>query len=107
MGDAAVFDLRVPALYNTCFDDCQFDTLFRDRTVDDRRQRLVELNITHVYIDCPELRRYRQPGNYGYSPYVTRALVHDEMVTEQNLLRCVNVPGLDPEQAEMFAVARP
>ncbi len=104
VGDAAVFNLRVPALYNTCFDDCQFEALFRDRSADDRRQRLTELGISYVYIDWAELRRYRQRGNYGYSPYVTRALVHGELVTQQKLLRRVNVPGLDPEQAELFAV---
>ncbi len=104
VGDAAVFNLRVPALYNTCFDDSVFDTVFRGRGVDERRRHLAELGISHVYIDWAELRRYRQPGNYGYSPYVTRVLVHGELVAQQKLLRRVDVPGLDPEQAELFVV---
>ncbi len=104
VGDAAVFDLQVPTLYNTCFDDCLFETLLRDRSEQQRRERLKTDQISHVYIDWAELRRYRQPGNYGYSPYVTPALVHDELVTQQKLLKKLDVPGLEPELGEIFEV---
>ncbi|MFW6169261.1 MAG: glycosyltransferase family 39 protein [Planctomycetota bacterium] len=104
VGEAAVFNLRVPVLYNTCFDDCVFERIFRGRTEAQRRTRLAELGISHVYIDWSELRRYRQPGNYGYSSYVTPPLVHNELVGGQQLLRQVKVPELDPELGEIFTV---
>lgn len=104
VGNAAVFPLQVQVLYNTCFDDCTFENLFRDRTAQQRRTLLVERGISHIYIDWAELGRYRQPGNYGYSPYVTRELVHGELVAQQRLLRPVNVPGLEPELGEVFEV---
>lgn len=104
VGEAAVFSLRVPALYNTCFDECVFERIFRGRDEAERRARLSELGVSHVYIDWAELRRYRQPGNYGYSSYVTRSLVHGELVQKQQLLRRVSVPDLDPRIGEIFAV---
>jgi len=104
VGDAAVFGLRVPAIYNTCFDDCRFEAMFRGRSEQERRERLKQLNVSHLYIDWAELRRYRQPGNYGYSPYVTPQLVHQELVDQQQLLRPVEVPGLEPLLAEIFEV---
>jgi hypothetical protein len=104
VGNAAVFPLQVPVLYNTCFDDCTFENLFRDRTAQQRRTLLAELGISHIYIDWAELERYRQPGNYGYSPYATRELVHGELVAQQQLLRPVSVPGLEPELGELFEV---
>ena len=51
-----------------------------------------------------ELRRYREPGNYGYSDYPTRSLFFDELVAEQGLLRPVSVDGLG-ETADVFEVA--
>ncbi len=72
VGDAAVFDLRAPVLYNTCFDDCRFERLFRGRTRQQRQAALQQQQITYLYINWAELARYRQPGNYGYSSYVTR-----------------------------------
>jgi hypothetical protein len=104
VGDAAVFNLRVAVLYNTCFDDCVFESIFRNRSEQQRRSALAARKISHIYIDWGELGRYRQPGNYGYSDYVTRSLVHNELISQQKLLRRVDVPGLEPELAEMFEV---
>jgi hypothetical protein len=104
VGDAALFELEVPALYNTCFDDCIFESIVRNRSEQERRRLLDKLNISHVYIDWAELRRYRQPGNYGYSDYVQPQLVHGQLVAEQEILRPIPVPGLEPEDAEIFKV---
>jgi hypothetical protein len=70
VADAQPFDLTVPVLYNTCFDDCWFEGLMKGRS---RRERLDALRrhaVTHVYVHWGELARYRSPGNYGYSDYV-------------------------------------
>jgi hypothetical protein len=103
VGEAQVFDLEVPVLYNTCFDDDHFEQLMRDRTRDERYQVLRELRISHILFYWSELARYRSPGNYGYSDYVTRELIWREFVERQQLLR--NIPvGTKPENWEIFEV---
>jgi len=104
VGDAAVFDLRVPVLYNTCFDACVFEDVFRDRSRTGRIARLRELAVSHVYVNWAELDRYRRPGNYGYSDYITRQLVHEELVRAERVLRPVHVPELDVRRGEVFEV---
>ena len=102
-GEAQVFNLRVPVLYNTCFDDCQFEKLLKGRSRDERLAALEEQRISHVFVFWRELDRYRSPGNYGYSEYVTRQLVRDELVQKQQILRPI-VSELDPENSELFEV---
>ena len=91
-------------LYNTCFDDCQLELLLaKADTAQQRRDALSAVRVSHVYVQWSELDRYRSPGNYGYSPFVTRQLVRQELVERQQVL--VPVPlGLDPERGELFAV---
>ena len=69
VGDATPFDLAMPAFYNTCFDDCMLESLTRYRTAEEIRQAFRERKIAYVCVDWKELRRYRSPGNYGYSDY--------------------------------------
>jgi hypothetical protein len=74
VGDAEPFELEIPAIYNTCFDDCQFTRLFRDRSRDERLAALREEKIAYVFCHWPHLERFRSPGNYGYtSDYPTRS----------------------------------
>ena len=103
VGEAQVFDLEVPAIYNTCFDDCVFEQRFRDRSAEARRATLAKDRITYVFVNWRELDRYREPGNYGYSDYVTRSLIRDELVREQGLLRPVEL-DVPPENSELFEV---
>jgi hypothetical protein len=84
VGDAQPFDLEVPVLYNTCFDDCQFERLMKGRTAAERREELSRRGITHVYVHWGELARYRSEGNYGYSNYVTPEVVRE--LTRQGIL---------------------
>ena len=100
VGDAQAFDLEVPTLYSTCFDPCVFEQLLSGRTADERRSTLRRMGITHVVINWMEIDRYLSPGNYGYSTFVTRALVYEELVARQNLLRPVNFQGVVSEAAE-------
>lgn len=105
VGDAQPFDLEVDVIYNTCFDDCQFTRLFQGRSREERLAALRSERITHILFDWVELRRFRSPGNYGYtSDYVTPELVHDELVREQGLLRRID-GGLDPDLQELYEVA--
>jgi hypothetical protein len=105
LGDAEPFDLEIPAVYNTCFDDCQFTRIFKDHTRDERLAILRAENIAYVFCSWSHLARYRSPGNYGYtSDYPTPQLVHDELIGEQRLLIPVPI-DVDPQQGELFRVA--
>ncbi len=79
VGDAEVFDLEVPVLYNTCFDDCLFEQLVREHSAEEIRAALAVRGISHVYVDWGEIRRYRSPGNYGFTDFV-RPPVFEELV---------------------------
>jgi hypothetical protein len=104
VGDAEPFELAIGAVYNTCFDDCQFTRLFQGRTRIERVQALAADRIRYVFFHWPHLARYRSPGNYGYtSDYPTPALVHDELVAEQQLLKKIDI-GLPWELGELFEV---
>ena len=48
------------------------------------KERLQELQVTHIYIDWAEIARYRSPGNYGFSEPVTPD-VFETLVTSQVL----------------------
>ncbi len=104
VGDAGVFNVRVPMLYSTCFDPCIFEQLMRGRDAAQRRAQLRERGVSHIYVDWAEIERYRQPGNYGFTDYVTPELLHGELEAEQRLIRAVPVPGLDPQRGEVFEV---
>lgn len=104
IGDAAVFPLRVPVLYSTCFDDSLLDDVLRCGDREGRRAKLAELNISHIYVNWAEIARYRQPGNYGFPASVTRELMHGELALRQRLIRPVRVPELDPRVGEIFEV---
>ena len=103
VGDAAVFDLRIPNLYSTCFDRSAFEMATRESSIDRQRQNLESLGVTHVMIHWSEIARYRSPGNYGFSSYVQRELLQ-EMV-DQGLLERVDWPVLS-DVAELFRVVR-
>jgi hypothetical protein len=56
-----------------------------------------------VYVNWNEIARYRGPGNYGYTDYVTPELIHDELVKKQGLLRPVET-GWNPAYGELYEV---
>ncbi len=102
VGDAAVFNLQVPNLYNTCFDTCIFERLMRNKTVAQQRQALRTLNVSHILIDWAEIRRYR--ATYGFTDYVTPELVHSQLVRRRHLLKAIAMPDVESSQAELFEV---
>ena len=104
VGDAQVFDLEVPVLYNTVFDTCVFETLFRGRSADEIRDELDQQKISHVFVHWGEIGRYRSPGNYGFTdfvqPDVFRALV------EQKVLERVEPdPPIEAHAGELYRVS--
>lgn len=106
VGEAQVFDLEPPALYNTCFDDCWLEKMMKDRTAHERREIFRRYRISHVFVHWDELARYRSPGNYGYTDYVTRD-VFEELV-EQGILRetptLLDEEILKPHSGQLFEV---
>jgi hypothetical protein len=68
VGDAEPFDLEMPVLYSTCFDDSPFELLSKGRTAAEAWSGLRAKGITHVYVDWGEIERYRRSG-YGFSAY--------------------------------------
>ncbi len=103
VGDAQPFDLEMPALYSTCFDDCVFEQLMKGRSREERSAALREHRISHVYVSWTEIERYRGPGNYGFTDYVTKSLVRDELAGDQELLRRVPL-SIDPDIGELYEV---
>lgn len=81
VGEADVFDLTVPVLYNTCFDDCIFEQLVRGKTAMEVRAALAARRVTRVYVNWGEIARYRSPGNYGFTDFV-QPEVFDRLVAE-------------------------
>jgi len=74
VGQAAVFHLQHQVIYNTVFDNENIELLTRDRSAEEVRSALAKRGITHVYVDWFEIERYRSPGNYGFTSYVTPEL---------------------------------
>ena len=83
VGDAEMFEARFPAVYNTVFDKSIFEEWFGDpstdlpakekpfRSAEAIREKLRAEGITHLYVNWLEILRYRSPGNYGYTDFVT------------------------------------
>jgi hypothetical protein len=74
VGQATVFFLECPVVYNTVFNHETIETLAKDRTAEQVRQALRDRGITHVYVDWQEIARYRSPDNYGFTTFVTTEL---------------------------------
>jgi len=77
VGDAQPFDLEVPSLYNTVFDDSLFEQLARDKSPEQVRMALLERGVSHVYVHWPEIERYRSPGNYGITEFLQPRIFAD------------------------------
>jgi hypothetical protein len=93
VGDAQPFDLEMPVLYSTCFDDSPFELLAKGRTAAEIRSGLRKAGITHIYVDWGEIDRYRRSG-YGFSAYV-RPEVFERLVDEGILRPLPEIEG-DP-----------
>lgn len=82
VGDAQVFDLEPPVRYNTVFDESVFEQAVRAKDGKLLPSEVIRArlnDVAFVYVDWLEIARYRSPGNYGFSPFVTPELF-DELV---------------------------
>ena len=73
VGQAAVFHVEHPILYNTVFNPEIIETLASGRSPSEFQVVLHERGITHVYVDWREIRRHRDPAGYGFTDFVTPA----------------------------------
>jgi hypothetical protein len=71
IGQAAVFHFRHPVVYNTVFNHETIETLARNRPPDQVHRDLRRLGIDCLYVDWNEIARFRAPGNYGFTDFVT------------------------------------
>src|SRR5262249_14450971 len=74
VGQASVFHLRRPIVYNTVFNEETIEILARGRTPEQVGRVLHDLGVSYVYVDWHEIERYRRPGNYGFTDFVTPEL---------------------------------
>ena len=100
VGQAAVFHLRHPIVFNTVFDDEILETIARDRSPEDIRRALIDRGITHVYVDWHEIERHRKPGGYGFTAFITPALF--DGLVRAGVLETMLPPGPD---RQLFRVA--
>jgi hypothetical protein len=100
VGDAAVFDLTRPVLYNTCFDDCIFEQLVKGRTAAEIRAGLAARQISYVYVDWGEIARYRR--TYGFTNFV-KPQVFDRLVAEGIL---EPLPAIEGHEGRGYRVKR-
>ena len=101
VGDAGVFDVERPLVYNTVFDDSIFVEIIEGREPGEIRREFERRNISHVFVDWTWVGRYREPGNYGFPEIVTeklfRRLVRDGVLAEP-------LPKLEGYKAELYPV---
>jgi hypothetical protein len=100
VGDAQPFDLEVPVLYNTVFDDSIFEQIAKGKTDRQIRVALDDLGVSHIYVAWGEVARYRSPGNYGFTRFVTRR-VFDDLVADGVLQE---LPKINDQSGQMFRV---
>lgn len=71
VGQAAVYHVRHPILYNTVFNPETIETMASGRSAAEFRRALHERKITHIYVDWKEINRHRHPAGYGFTEFVT------------------------------------
>jgi hypothetical protein len=78
VGFAGVYYSEHPFRYNSVFDDSIIELLAADlsspsglRSLPELRQRFRERGIDFIVVDWEWIRKYKSPGNYGYTGFVT------------------------------------
>jgi hypothetical protein len=111
VGEAEVFEAQFPLVYNTVFNKSIFQEWFAvpARGVPDKEQQLKPASeiceklhaegITDVYVSWQEIRRYRSPGSYGYTEFVTPSrfdqLIAAGALATPKTFGVIGVDGLD------------
>lgn len=109
VGEAQVFDLEVPILYNVWLDDSLFESIFLDRATgklraaDEICAELKSRNVSHVYVSWSEIGRYIDTG-YGHWDFV-RPQIFQQLVSE-GVLELVPPPEhLKDSENQVYRVA--
>jgi hypothetical protein len=102
VGDAQVFDIRIPILYSTCFDASPLEEIATGKSPEEIWQSMRDRGITHILVHWGEIARYRSPGNYGFSPTITRELL--QSLVGQKIITPTPWP-IPSEIAELYKVA--
>lgn len=111
VGEAQVFDLDVPVLYNTWLDDSIFEQIVRNpqtgrlRNAADIAADLAARGVSHVYVAWSEIQRYRDTG-YGDWSFVEPA-VFDRLVVEGVLKPVRPSEELEKHPGRAYRVAAP
>jgi len=101
VGDAEAFDVERTTYYNTTFDPSLLEQWVKDRSPEEIRATLAEHDVGFVYVDWDEIARYRQPGNYGFTDFVTSEVF--TRLREQDIL-ARPWPPLQGSAGQMFPV---
>jgi hypothetical protein len=91
VGQAAVFYWEKPILYNTVFNREGIEIIASGKSSNEIHKSLKEKGITHLFVDWSEITRYRQPGNYGFTDFVTEAFF--ETLLRDGVLSDPSYPG--------------
>ena len=86
IGEAKAFDFNVPVMFSSCFDDSLFEKIVKGKSPEEIRRLFREHGISDIYVDWGEIARFRSPGNYGFSEFITPD-VFDELVRQEVLVR--------------------
>jgi len=103
VGDAEPFDLEMPVIYNTVFDDSVFEEIASGRSAEEIRRELFSGGVTHVFVDWAEIARYRSAGNYGFPDFI-QPEVFDELVAEGVLRPRQPPPELEDHSGRVYEV---
>ncbi|MEQ9068810.1 MAG: hypothetical protein RLO18_18895, partial [Gimesia chilikensis] len=83
VGEAKVFNAEFPVIYNTVFDEDIFQQWTAEanpelpakqlkmKPAEAIKKKFQDEHIAFVYVNWSEVLRYRLPGSYGYTDYVT------------------------------------
>jgi hypothetical protein len=124
VGDSQVFDARFPVVYNTVFNPSIFQKWFaaaappgtseRDLPLKPASEILAKLHaegITHIYVDWNWIRRYREPGNYGFTDFVTPArfdqLMADGVLRPPVSLGSMSLDGMTGREVDTYEASLP
>lgn len=93
IGDAELFYAEFPVVYSTVFDEDIFkqwtaqlepdvpDKSLKMKPAREIKEKLKAEHIAYVYVNWAEVLRYRLPGSYGYTDFVTPARF-DQLIRE-------------------------
>ncbi len=118
VGDGQVFNAQFPVVYNTVFNHSIFkewcagppaapttkDSDLPLKPAKEILQTLHEHGVTHIYVCWEWIRRYREPGNYGYTEFVSPArfaeLMHEGVLGPPVTFGVLSKQGLSSDAVQ-------